>query len=180
MHINNFSSARADSFSDSDKSVMITRRKKAKTDVFRSNKSPKRLHNKHHGIQRYCLIWNKAGMPERKYTSHSAEYFIGARIKRLIKDVMVGTMVSRNNDVQQYKKSKNKWKKELKDLKKQNKMLYSISNKSDSRCDIKNINKIRSKYSKKTSESSSDDLESYSLLARDSSWETYRWPAGRK
>ena len=50
-------------------------------------------------------------------------------------------MVSRTNYVQQYKKSENKWKKELKALKKQNKIMYSISNKYGSRREIKKIRK---------------------------------------
>ena len=52
-------------------------------------------------------------------------------------------MVIRTNYVQQYKKSENKWKKELKALKKQNKILYSISNKYGSRREIKKIKKIK-------------------------------------
>ena len=59
-----------------------------------------------------------------------------------------------------------KCKKELKDLNKQNKMLYSIAKKPGSRLEIK---KTRAKDSKKTSESSSGDLESNSFLSRNSS-----------
>ena len=39
--------------------------------------------------------------------------------------------------MKQYKKSENKWKKELKDLKNQNKTLYKISKKSGSRREVK-------------------------------------------
>ena len=45
--------------------------------------------------------------------------------------------------MQQYKKSENKWKKELKDPKKQKRIIYSIAKKSGSRREINNINKIR-------------------------------------
>ena len=86
-------------------------------------------------------------------------------------------MVISKNAVKQYKKSENKWKKELKDLKKQNKMLYSIANKS---CLRREIKKIREKAYKKSSDSSSDDSDSDSLLAIYSSWETYTRPVGRK
>ena len=34
---------------------------------------------RHHGVQRYCVLCNKAGMPELKYASHSAEDFTSMR-----------------------------------------------------------------------------------------------------
>ena len=166
--IKKIESARASSLSDTDESVRIPRKKKARTDVLRSNKSPKKAH-KHHGTQRYCALCKKAGMPERKYILHSAEYCTGMRTNRTIKDGMGGYVRSRTDTVKQYKKSENKWKKGLKALKKQNKMLYSIANKSDLRCEIKKIKKIRGKASKKGSDSSSDYLDSDSWLASDSS-----------
>ena len=74
-------------------------------------------------------------------------------------------MGSRDDNVKQHKKSENKWKKGLKYLKKQNKMLYSIAKKSSSRREIK---KIWGKASKKgchySSDSSSDYSESGSSL----------------
>ena len=97
---------------------------------------------------------------------------------RTIKDVMGGYVGSRTDTVNQYKKSENKWKKYLKSLKKQNDMIYSIANKSGSCREIKKINKIRLKASKKYSDSSSDDLESGSSLASNSSWDIYRRNAG--
>ena len=78
-------------------------------------------------------------------------------------------MGSRNNYVQQYNKSENKWNKDLKYLKNQNKMLYIIAKKSGSHREINKINNISTKSSKKTSDSSSDDLDSDLLLARNSS-----------
>ena len=99
------------------------------------------------------------------------------RTKCPIKDGLGGPTGSRTNALQQYNKSENKPKKDMKYPKKQNKMLYSIAKKSGSRRDIK---KTRAKDSKKTSESSSDDVESDSLLAIYSSWEIYIRPAGRK
>ena len=50
-------------------------------------------------------------MPERKYFLHSAKYFTDVRTKRPVKDGMGGTIGSRTNSVQQYKKFDNKWKK---------------------------------------------------------------------
>ena len=88
------------------------------------------------------------------------------RTNRSIKDVLGGPIGSITDALKQYKKYENKWKNELKALKNQNKMLYIIANKSGSLREIKNI---RAKSSKKTGNSSGDDLESDSLLARDSS-----------
>ena len=62
-------------------------------------------------------------MPERKYASHSDEDCTGVRTKRSIKYGMGGTIGIRTNAVQQHKNSE-KWKKDLKALKNQNKMLY--------------------------------------------------------
>ena len=62
-------------------------------------------------------------------------------------------MTSRAESTKQCKKSENKWKKELKALKKQNNMLFSIANKSGSRRDIK---KIRDKSSKRRRNNNSD------------------------
>ena len=72
MHIKNISSARSDSLSDIDESVGIPKKKKSKTGVLRSNKPPKKAH-RNKIIQRYCAIFNKSGIPERKYKSHSDE-----------------------------------------------------------------------------------------------------------
>ena len=81
-------------------------------------------------------------------------------------------MVSRDESAKQYEKSKNKQKKDLKDLNNQNKMLFRIYNNSGLRREIKKINKIRSKYPKKrcnsTRNSSRDKSESNSSLSCDS------------
>ena len=85
---------------------------------------------------------------------------------RTIKDGMGGSVGSRTDTVKQYKKSENKWKKDLKYLNNQNKMLYSIAKKSGSHREIKNIKNIRAKASKEDSNSSSDDSDSDSSLSR--------------
>ena len=73
---------------------------------------------------------------------------------------MGGPIGGSNNSVQQHKKSEKKWEKDLKAIKKQNKILYIIAKKSGSRREIKKINNIRGGYSKKTSVSSSEDWDS--------------------
>ena len=67
VHIKKIASAMIDSLSDSDESVRIPRRKKAKTGVLNYHKFPRRAYDRHHDAQRYCVIFKKAGMPERKY-----------------------------------------------------------------------------------------------------------------
>ena len=62
--------------------------------------------------------------------------------------------------VNRYNKPEHKWKKDLKALKKQNKVIYSISKKSGSRRELNKINKINSKASKKRSYSSRDSSRS--------------------
>ena len=55
-NIKEITSARAVYLSDSDKSVRIPRRKKAKTGVLNSHNSPRRAHKRHHGAHSYCII----------------------------------------------------------------------------------------------------------------------------
>ena len=72
----------------------------------------------------------------------------------------------------------------MKSLNNQNKIIYSIANKSGLRREIKNIKKIRERDSKKgckySSDSTSDDLDSDSSLDINSSWDNYSHPARRK
>ena len=74
--------------------------------------------------------------------------------------------------------------KELKGLKKQNKMLYSISKKSISLCEIKNTKKIKAKASNNhcndSYDSSSNKYYSDSPISSDSGWDEYRQPAERR
>ena len=105
-------------------------------------------------------------MPEKNYISHSDEDCTGVRTNRKIKDGIGGSVGSMTDTVKQYKKSKNKCNKEVKAINKQNKMLYSSTKKYISRREIKKIKNIRAKYSKKGSNSSSDDLESKLLASQ--------------
>ena len=63
-------------------------------------------------------------------------------------------------------------------------MIYRISKKYQSRREINKIKKIQEKYPKMGRNYSigsySDESESNSSLARDSSWDTYRRPSGCK
>ena len=117
--------------------------------------------------------------------SHSAEDCFDKRTnQKTIKDGLVGPMGNRAEAVKHYKKSKNKWKKELKDINEQKKMLFSNSNKSGLRRELKNTKKIRAKGYKKrcdsSSDYSSDNSDPNSSLASNSDWDTYRHTAGSK
>ena len=81
-------------------------------------------------------------MPEIKYMLHSAEDRKGMRTNRTINDGMGGSVVSRDDTMKQYKKSEKKWKKNLKALNNQSKIIYSIYNKYVLRHKIKNIKTI--------------------------------------
>ena len=96
---------------------------------------------------------------------------------------MVKSIGSRDDTVKQYKKSEKKWKKELKYLKKQNKIIFSITKKSGSRRELNKINNIRAASKKRYDsniDSSSDESESNSSLSRDRNWDTYIRPSGSK
>ena len=103
----------------------------------------------------------------------------GMRTKRPIKDGIGGPVGSRNHAVQQHNKYENKWKKELKYLKKQKIMLYSIAKKSGSCRESQKIKNTR-KEALKDTYSSSEDWDSNSYLASDSSRDKEIWPSGSK
>ena len=80
------------------------------------------------------MICKNAGIPKRKYMSHSTEEFFGKRYKqKSINYRQGGTMGSRAEAVKQWKKSENKWNRDLKALKKQNKNIYIIYKNTGSR-----------------------------------------------
>ena len=169
----------AASLSDSDESVGVPRNKKDKTGVSNSHKSPIRAHDRNHDSQCYCVLFKKSGMPKRKYMWHSIEDCTGVRTKRSIKDGMDGPIGSRNHAVQKHKKYENKRKKDMKTRKKQKKIIYSIAKKSGSRREIYKIKNIRKEASRDTYDSS-EDWDSYSSLASDSSWDKERRNSGCK
>ena len=70
--------------------------------------NPRKRAHKHHGIQSYCVLFKKAGMPEQTYMPHSSDYFTDVRTNRTIKDVMGGSVVNSTDTVKWYKKSENK------------------------------------------------------------------------
>ena len=86
--------------------------------------------------------------------SYRSEDYFGKRYEqKSIKDGLGVPLGSRSDDVKHYMNSENKWKKEVKDLKKQNKIIYIFSKKFCSRLELENIKKIRAKASKKRGDS---------------------------
>ena len=67
----------------------------------------------------------------------SQDYFGKSSEQNSIKYVLRGPVGSRYKSVKKYKKSKYKWKKDLKSLRKKNKILYRIAKKSGSRRELK-------------------------------------------
>ena len=143
--INNIDSNIAASLSDSNDSSRIQRKKKSRTDILRTNKGPKKKAHKHNGTQCYCVLYKKSGMPEQKYMSRCEEDCTGIGTNQNIKGRMGESVGSRDNTVKQFKNSENKWKKQMKPLKKQNNMLYRITKNSGSRHEINNIKKVQEK-----------------------------------
>ena len=60
MHSKKIYSDRAAYQYDSDESIRILRGEKANTGVLRSEESPRREHDRHHGVHHYCVIFKKA------------------------------------------------------------------------------------------------------------------------
>ena len=93
---------------------------------------------------------------------------------------MEGALCNRADDIKHYNKSGHKWRKEMKYLKKQNKMLYIIAKKSGLRRELKKIKNIRAKASKKrrysSSDSSSSGLDYDSYVSSDSDQDEEREP----
>ena len=104
-HIKKISSARAASLSNSDKSLMVTKRKKYNTGVSNCHKSPRRAHDRHHGAKRYCVLCDKARMPECKSMSYSTKDCTDVSTKCSIKDGMGGPIGSRTHAMKHHKKS---------------------------------------------------------------------------
>ena len=162
--IKRISTSRSSSHYDINEPIRFTCEKKASTVVLRKQKEKKTT--KHHGAQKYCVLFKKVGILEQKYMLHSYGDCFGKRsYQKSIKDGLGVALYSRANDVKKYKKSEHKWKKDQKYTRKKNKRLYSIANNSGSRHDLKKIKKIRDETSKKIGNYSSDESYSDSSLS---------------
>ena len=82
-------------------------------------------------------------MPERKYRLHVSENYFGKRSdQKSVKEGLGEILGNRYTAVNQYQKYENKWRRELKSLKKYNKILFSMAKRLGSRCELKNIKNI--------------------------------------
>ena len=105
---------------------------------------------KHKGYQRYCMLYNEAGIPKHKYKLHSSETFFGWRSdQESIKEGLWGSLCNRATDVKHYQKYEKERKRDLKYLRKQNNILFSMSKRSGSRCELNKTKKICAKAYKK-------------------------------
>ena len=96
--IKNITSTREASLSDSDGSVRIPRKKKARLGAgfLHSNKVPNNKAPKNHSNQRHCVIFKKSGIPERKYILQSYDdCFEKLTNQKTIKGILIGPMESR-------------------------------------------------------------------------------------
>ena len=110
-HIKKIVSARVASLIDSNKSAGVPRRNRAKAGVLNSHKYPRRAHGRNHGAHHYCELCKKAGIPDRKYMSHSTKDCTGGHTKCSIRDEMGGPIGSRTHAVKHHEKYEKKWKK---------------------------------------------------------------------
>ena len=114
------------------------------------------------------MLCKKSGMPEQKYMPHSSKNCCGKiSDQQSVKDGLGGDLGNRTDVIKNCKKYEHKWKRELKSLKTQNKIIFNMFNKSGWRREIK---KIKGKASKKliysnSSISSSDSYSDYSLYS---------------
>ena len=100
-------------------------------------------------------------MPEIKYKSYSSEFVFGKRSdQESVKEGLGRSLGNRASDVKKYQKSENKWKRGLKVLKKKKNMFFTMANSPGSRRELKKMNNIRAKASKKYNYSSSDSSSS--------------------
>ena len=127
----------------------MPRKKKTRTGVLPSRKQHKKNTPKHHGTQQYCVVWNKAWIPEQKWKYHTSENFFGKRSDQAsIKSGLGVALINRDDAVNNHPKTEN-YKRDMKTLQKQNMKLYSMDKKSGSRLELKKIQIIEKRYSKK-------------------------------
>ena len=115
----------------------------------------------------------KAGVNVHKYNPHISENCFERRSdKESITKGMGGILENRDHDVKQFHKYGNRRKRDLKDLKKKNKILYIMFKRSITRHVLKKIKKIRTKASKNNDSSISgiSGSESDSFLYSESEW----------
>ena len=145
--IKNIATSKVASQYDSNELIRVPRKKRGRTGIIPNRKQQRKKTPKHNRNQCYCIIFKKAGIPDQNYILHSSYFFYKRSDQHSFKDWLGGYLGNRADSVKKYKNSEQKWKKDLKSLKNQNKMLYIIAKESGSYRALKRIKKILSKAS---------------------------------
>ena len=160
------SSKAASANSYCDTSSRVLRKHKSNNGILLESKQQANKNPKNIGKPHYCVLLNKAGVPDHNWKSKNSKNYFGKRSNQVsVKVGLRGTLGNRSAAVQQYHKSEKKCKRGLKALKKQNKMLFSMSKLFGSRREFKKIKNICVKKYKKHDYSSSNSSISDSDLS---------------
>ena len=109
--------------------------------------------NNSRGTARFCSLCKNAGMPERKYMSHTDSNCTDA--KEMARRAMGGGMADQSQQVRKYKKESKALQKKLSKMQSRKKKLSKMSKKKSS--DSREIRKLRKKFAECMS--SSDESE---------------------
>ena len=107
------------------------------------------------------MLYKEAGIPDHKYKSNRSEKCFGRRYdQEYTKEGLRGSLNNRSTAVKKCHKYEKKWRRYMKDIKKQNKMLFRMAKHSGSHCELKNIKKIYAKALEKNDSSCSSSSRS--------------------
>ena len=138
-------------------SKRVTHKNKERTGVLPDRKYHVNKTPNNSGFHSECALCKKEGINERKWKMHtSINCFGNSSNQGSFNEGLVEKLGNRADDINQYQKSENNYRREMKALNKQNKIHFSMSKHSGSCCNFKNIKKICAKVSKKHGYSSSN------------------------
>ena len=104
---------------DRDTSARFPRKNKVRTGVIMSHKQQGKNNPKHKSSQGYLMLCKKDVITEHNYKLHSSKNSLGKSSgKESVKEGLLGSLDNRSVAVKKYHDSENKWKSELKALKK--------------------------------------------------------------
>ena len=90
---------------DSNASAKVTHKNEERTGVLPDCKNQGKKNSKHKGPHSYCVLFNKAGMPKRKYKLHSSENCLGKKSdQESTKEGLGESLGNRATVVKQYQK----------------------------------------------------------------------------
>ena len=146
---------------DDMKCVRAELREKNDCDNGASSNKCRKTNTNSRGIARYCSLCKNAGMPERKYMSHSDAQCQQDKAE-MAKKAMSSSVTDQAKQVKKYRKEYKTIHKKLQVTKKKHKKLLTFNKKNSS---TKEFRKIQKKLSERDSDTSldlsdSDDLDS--------------------